>query len=112
MIGLSGKCPLGRSVIRGEAYFERRQPLPRLWPRAAYKFIDRPSRQLAGLVARQRFYETKRAGRKAGSMRWRRAAMMVSLASPDDDESRQSRYRPSSSSGITKAQVPLRLRWN
>src|SRR6266568_6761279 len=57
--------------------------------------LDRNTRQLAGLVARQSFDKTKRAGKESGvdALAQGRHDGFAS-ESRSDDESRQSRYRP------------------
>src|SRR6266851_8985103 len=57
--------------------------------------LDRNTRQLAGLVARQRFDKTKRAGEESGVDALAQGSHDGFGREPGgDDESRQSRYRP------------------
>src|SRR6267154_780609 len=100
---ISGEMPLSRGVIRREGPLDRRQGYPALASRATRSSSVTRGSLPVSLRGRDSTRQSGR-GRKAGSIRWRRPAMMVSLASPGATTKAVNRVTvPSSSSGITKA---------
>src|SRR5260221_13918341 len=115
----SGGAPRGYSDFTENALVRRRDPKVRFARRSPRlprfgepgdEIVERHSRQLARLVARQGFDETKRPGKESGVDPLAQGSHDgFAGESRSDDESRQSRYRPVVFLGHHKSAVPYAL---